>query len=543
MPVALLKLILLHAKAVARRSVRGMGTVRGAVFLTIGAIAFFLWLGSSFIGGTFRTQTDPAQVRTFFPLWLLAICALNLVTNAGERAIAFTPPEVDFLFPGPFTRRQLLGYKLLKSAAGAIVSAAIFSIVFRRYLLSWWAGWLGIFLSLLFLQLFSMSVVLIGETLGERAYTRGRRLIVAALVAVAALAVLPAVRAGRGHSPVELALTFRGTRTGQIVLAPFDVFGRVLTAPGLVAALGHAALAVVVLAMLLTILMWLDAQYLESAATAGQRVYDRIQRMRRGGAISMRTQGGPGKSRLRIPRPPRLGGAGPIAWRQLTSAVRQSRALLLLLVVMCAALAPVLYAAGVAQHGDATPAIIGIVLWMNFMFANALRFDFRGDLDQFDVLKSLPIAPAAVVAAELVAPTLVLTACQLLLFLGAAIFLHADRRMLLAAALVALPFNAMMFAIENLLFLVFPVRMWAVSPGDLQGIGRQMVIFGSKLVILLVVLSAAAGCGALAWYLTDRSATAFVIVTGLALTTEVIATIPLLSVAFRKFDPSLDTPP
>src|SRR4051794_19338727 len=138
MPFALLKLIFLHAKAVARRSVRGMGSVRGAVFLTIGVVAFALWLGSSLIAGAFRPQTDPSQVRTFFPLWLLAICAMNLVTNAGERAIAFTPPEVDFLFPGPFTRRQLLGYKLLKSAAGAVVSASIFSIVFRRYLLSWW---------------------------------------------------------------------------------------------------------------------------------------------------------------------------------------------------------------------------------------------------------------------------------------------------------------------------------------------------------------------------------------------------------------------
>ena len=109
MPLALLNLIRLHGKAMLRRSLRGVRTVRGAIFLSLGGLMILMWLASGFFSAYRATRTDPETVRRFFPMWLLMICVLNLVTSAGERAIAFTPPEVDFLFPGPFTRRQLLG--------------------------------------------------------------------------------------------------------------------------------------------------------------------------------------------------------------------------------------------------------------------------------------------------------------------------------------------------------------------------------------------------------------------------------------------------
>src|SRR5204863_519508 len=83
-----------------------------------------------------------------------------------------------------------------------------------------------------------------------------------------------------------------------------------------------------------------------------------------------------------------------------------------------------------------------------------------GDPDQLDVLKSLPVKPAAIVVAQLIAPTLVLTICQIALFIGAVSFGLVAANFLLAAALIAVPLNALVFAIENLLFLLFPVQMW-----------------------------------------------------------------------------------
>ena len=489
-------------------------------------------------------RTDPETVRTFFPMWLLAVCVLNLVTSAGERAIAFTPSEVDFLFAGPFTRRELLAYKLLKSAAGAVLTASLFSILFGRYLQSWAAGPVGIFLSLLFLQLLSMAVVLIGETLGRHADTRGRKMVAGVMIASAALALLTVMRTGRATTPSDVAVAFASSDAGRFILAPFAVFGRVFTARQLVPdAMPALLLALGVLGSLLTIVMWLDAQYVESAERAGQKRHARTQRMRRGDSISFAMQRGVRMAWIRLPHPPRAGGVGPIAWRQMTTAVRQSRGVLTLLLVIGAALGPVLYIVGAAERRDPVALIIAIMFCMNLVFANAVRFDFRGDLDQLDMLKSLPVRPAWIVVAQLIAPSLVLTVCQIALLVGAGAFLAVDTRFLVVAAAIAVPLNALLFAIENLLFLLFPARMSGVSAGDLQGVGRRMTIFVVKLAMILVACTLAAGAGGAAWLAAGKSSLAFVLTTAGMLALATAALVPPTVGALRRFDPSSDTPP
>ena len=46
---------------------------------------------------------------------------------------------------------------------------------------------------------------------------------------------------------------------------------------------------------------------------------------------------------------PRLGGAGAIAWRQLTTALRTARAMLIVLVIICISIGPALYFGGAHQ--------------------------------------------------------------------------------------------------------------------------------------------------------------------------------------------------
>ena len=62
------------------------------------------------------------------------IATLAGLTSAGERAISFWPSEVDFLFAGPFTRRELLIYKLSSTIAGALFTSLILSASLAMYL-------------------------------------------------------------------------------------------------------------------------------------------------------------------------------------------------------------------------------------------------------------------------------------------------------------------------------------------------------------------------------------------------------------------------
>ena len=133
---------------------------------------------------------------------------------------------------------------------------------------------------------------------------------------------LPGIVAGLRESPV-----FR------VVLAPFEVFTRAIYAedwfPDLVC-WGAAALAID--AALLIVVLKLDANYIESAATISQKIYERIRRTKQGGGIAMPVSSRAG--RLGMPQLPWLAGAGPVAWRQLLLVIRTSRHLFITSLIM-----------------------------------------------------------------------------------------------------------------------------------------------------------------------------------------------------------------
>src|SRR5262245_20086913 len=120
---ALFKLMLLQARSTGRRMLRGLKTPAGAIFTALGLLMCFLWLVPGFVACFINGRSDPAAVRRTAPIVLIAFCLLSLRGSASGAGIYFTPSEVDFLFSGPFHRRDLLLYKLLKATFSlAIVS-------------------------------------------------------------------------------------------------------------------------------------------------------------------------------------------------------------------------------------------------------------------------------------------------------------------------------------------------------------------------------------------------------------------------------------
>ena len=58
------------------------------------------------------------RLGSVVPAALLGLLLMALFTATRQEGIVFSPAEVDFLFSGPFTRRQLLFYKLFAGAPG-----------------------------------------------------------------------------------------------------------------------------------------------------------------------------------------------------------------------------------------------------------------------------------------------------------------------------------------------------------------------------------------------------------------------------------------
>lgn len=540
---ALLILLRLSVRSLIRRILHSLKTPRGAIFLGLSLFMLCLWVGPTILAAFTNERADPESVRVLAPLALLGMCVGVTVTSAGERAVYFTPDEVDFLFAGPFTRRELLGYKVLCSTLGAIFTALFISVFLLRAGTWWIAVYIGAFLALLFIQFLSMTFVLIRQIVTEHAYTRLRKLLLAAVVTLIAVGLWQALAVGAEQGFMALLRQFRETWAGYCLLAPFDVFSRTITAetlfPGLA---GWATLALSVDLALLVLVMRLDANYLEAAAAISQKIYSRTERAKRAGVVAASVSRR--SARWHMPSLPRIGGVGPIAWRQLTTAMRNARGPLFVLVIIAIGAGP---AAMLLARGDDIPGpmvwtLIGLAAWMSLWFTMIVPFDFRGDLDRMDWLKMLPLRPMAIVLGQLAAPVLIFTALHILLFSGFAVLVESWRLVLFAASMFILPYNFLHFGVDNLIFLLFPTRMGAVSPGDFQAFGRQMAVFLIKISSLLVCCGVAAGLGFLAFWLVAKSWVVFTLVSWVALVLMAAAVVPYIAWAFERFDVSVDTP-
>lgn len=538
----LAKLLRLRLWAGLRRLVRGMRKPRNAAFGAIGMLMMVWWLGSSLMAQVYmRQEPDVEAFRTFFPPVMLALAVLQLFTAGGQRAVHFSPAEVDFLFAGPFTRRQLLVYKLAITMPGAAVAGLMFSIVFLRYAHTWVAACVGFWLALVFSQLLTMAFMLLGQTAGQYAFTRARKIALLAVVFLVGVALVLARVAAPQADLTELVRGMRDSVPGRAVLAPFTVFARTITAgtvfPELI---GWGSLALAINAATLTLVLRLDVNYLEAETAASQALYERLQRMRRTGSAlgSVRT------ARGRVPMLPWLGGSGPILRKQLLRAVRSTPHFLIFAGVMAGTLG---LSAGIGRGGGGSDAslgpLFGLLFMVTFVALQMLTFDFRGDLDHFDWLKSLPIRPVAIAAGQVAAPTLALTAFHLVVLACCAPFLPGAQGRLALAALFVLPCNAVLFGLENLLFLLFPARMELATAGSFQAMGRTIVMAFLKVLIVGVFALIAVALGGAAYLVSGGSWAAALGVAWLTAAAMAMALVPAIAWAFRRFDVSADTPP
>lgn len=534
---ALRTILRLRLRSTRRRMVRGLKSPKGAALFFMGMLLFTLWLAPSVWLVLSGKQGDPENLRTFFPLIILVMCAVTVFTSAGENAIYFSPAEVDFLFAGPFGRRELLVYKVLGTQVNTAFSALLVSVILLRWGGWWPAVYVGIYLTLQFVQLLAMTVMLIGQMAAEQAYTRARKLLLAVLGVLVAAALWQAASAQAEPGFLGLIQRVRESWALRYVLLPLEPFAGAVAAQGFLPdLLAWGSLALAVNLVLFGVVIWLDAEYNDAAVVISQKIYGRLQRARQSGMAPTRRT----VARTRVPQFPWLGGAGPILWRQVTNAMRNSRTIIIALVIMAICFgAPLMSKKAEARH--TLPLAISMLTWLTIFLSMMIRFDFRMDLDQIQWLKMLPLRPSAVAAGELLAPVLMTAAIQIILAGGVA---YAAGQAPIAGyvAAFAIPVNLLMFGSENVMFLLSPARTVAFSPGDFQVFGRQLLLMLVKTLLLIVCGGTAGLIGGVAYWLLGRDKLVFLLTTWAALTLQSTLIIPCAAWAYRRFDVSLDTP-
>lgn len=446
--------------------------------------------------------TDLAAVLVLF----MMILAWALPKQSA--GLTFSEAEIQFLFPAPITRRQLLLYKVLRAQPQLFISALVMTFLMFRggKFIGLWACFLALSIYFTFVALARARLKLAG---------------IGFLVRLPAIAALAAGVAYLLWRTVDVA-AFRGMRgtlrPGRVpadLPALFDgsVADAILFVPRLFA---RAALPDSVPQLLVScgILLGVGLLFFELASRTNIAVEE--------ASIDASQKSAARRARLseqrigrhvifpRIPPPfrvpPRARPEVAIYWKNLTAGLRISLPWLLIMAV-CA-----LYFLGQSFYSS-EPAVRGMLAGLALMLAAIFPFlgstvfahDMRLDLPRIELLKSYPIAGERLVAAEIAGPLTFLAAVELMLLSVAAVILRAadlpakmdflaTPQFVVIALMLATPICAAQLLIRNAVAILLPG--WALrAPDEQRGFivagQRLLMAVGNLLVLLFLLLPAA----------------------------------------------------
>jgi ABC-2 type transport system permease protein len=493
------------------RQVRRLRSPRVIVALALVA----LWVSSLFMGPD-PDGGRPAQflaTDTVFRLVVLgtfAGAAFYWLIGSEKKALTFTPAEVDFLFPAPLTRRQLVLYKLLRAQVTIFINVVIWTLLLRRgdatgvdLLLRPLSLW--VLLATLHLHRLGATLVRLGAV-GHGRFGLRRMAVPLTLFGLAAGAVAGSLLftwpTGGITSFADVGTWIRdatGSAASRIALWPATVVVAPVYAESVLEWFTAMIPALIMLGAHLFWVVRADAAFEEAAVSAAAwraaRVRDRASGAPDPGSLARRIS-------ARLPLAPRGAPATALLWKNTLAAARAERLVVPVVVFP-------LIAIGLALFGNALPervreiAALGLTTWVIVTVAagpNWVRNDLRRDLKRLELLRSWPVEGSAIVGTSALSSALALSVVHILAALAAfsaaapSLFGKFGYSPVLAAAtslVLGLPvLNLLASLVHNGAAILFPawVHLGPERPGGLEAMGQLYLTLFATLIMLLVLL-------------------------------------------------------
>jgi hypothetical protein len=511
---ALALLLRLKLRGLVRRQWRRLRTPKGFALTAIGLAAFGVWFAS--LAFSFTRPPQPLapeeaalRVRAMGAVLLL----ISLSTAVANRGLYLPKSEIERLFSAPVGRADLVRYRLLANGLRNLLGGIVLGLFGARRMPEPLLAFAGIVLAMQTLPVVNQVLAIAFGGLERRAAAvlrRGGNLLL--LLGVVALAAL--VLALLTESPLER-MPLAGPWLAELFARDRDPFAHPVlgyaTLPLLpwarMIAAGTAGqflpwcLACLALhALLAELCARVPIDFRELSLQTSARAAARMARLRRGGGAAA-TRASKGAAHWRIPWLFGRGPVGAIAWRKSAGMARKAKGALWIALI---ALAFITFLASQIVNGPPeeealyTPSLIGLL--GTVYLCSGLRFDFREELERMDVIRAWPIAPARVFLATLLPEVVLVTVLVTATVLLQAALAHGLSHLLLGVV-ACLPFFVFTWvALDNLVFLVAPVRFVPGQDGFVQNAGRRMVQ-AALLLALFLVFTACGSLGFLGGYL------------------------------------------
>jgi hypothetical protein len=488
--------------------------------LALSAVACVLgvvWLGNAAMTVWLREAASAETLSALLSLGLVFYAAWHLAKAAffrPESPFDWSPAERDLLAALPLESRDLVAYQIASVTVTTSIKTGLFALLLLPDLRCVPLALVGLFLAMMTLELLRMAVEIATWGMSRRAYLAYRVVVVAGLLAGALAVIGVIVREGGPGGQInfgegvlerllDILLKSDASVFGYAALA-FGPFIDLIAAEGISASrIGLAAAAVGAVALYAAAVIGLYAAAVRLVVQRERRHYQLVEQravkqraveQRAGDLCLARSESRPMAAGGFVPllkQLPRWGGAGPLAWRQLIGARRTWGSLL------TAMIAPaVLACCPCFVIADANIALLATAATLAFytflLLPTAIRFDFRRDLDRIAMFKGLPIAPAAAVIGQVVVPVFIATLFQSVVLAFATYSRSLPPHYFFTVMLVMVPLNALVFSLDNLIFLLYPHRL---QQEGVEIFVRTMLTFTGKGLLFAMGLGAMSAWG------------------------------------------------
>lgn len=550
MPPALRLLLRLRMNALGRSLKRFLSTIRGKLVAVGGLFVLLAFVAPVFLDffsvSTYVSvfDTDTLRKQTTLVLFLMLFFVFIRSKKSG---VIFSPDEVEHLFSGPFTRRQLLIFKLVTALSQVVVSSLFFTLAYARFTPDFTFAGIGVFLCFTF-----QSYLIIGFGLFAQISAKIARRNLRVLLGVILLLILvatPLVVSISNGIDYTLPASFNeftnqvaDSNVGKIILAPLGVFTNIIFSNETSAPIWvWIAIAVFQIGILIVVIVRLDVNFLELNAAESQRFQKKVNDAKRLGVVVSRKE-----YKRSIPLLPFWNGIGPIIWRQFLESFRYSANLLPAVAIIVLITCGFSFFSGddsfpLDFQDERISTTIGFIAGVSagmttLIFVLLAPVGFRSDIERIDVLKALPLPDRMVVIGQLLGASLILTAVQTLVCV---VFVCLTQQWIwLLAILGTLPLNYLLFAISGMILLWYPTKPSDESLASLGGNVISMASIYFAMMIVAVVIGLPAG---MVYAFSENVAATIIVAILLGVFWCAIVTSLAVS-AYKNFDVSSDTP-
>ncbi len=465
---ALRSLFVQNVAAKTSKAIRSLRSPKRMAVTIFALVLGCVWLSNIILSIFLREPAGRGMLRERIALGLcgfLLFQILKIVYRKPVEPFEWTPSETQILKTAPINRSALVVYRMTTTAISAALKAFCFVLVMIPDLHFLVAGFIGMTLGLCFLELIRIIVEVIVYGCGKRNLNflrTGATVAVTGLVGSAIFTVadqpgaqekLASPAAYQFLLAIALQVAeYTRTSLGAFFVYPFRCFSDII----LTQSIDFEFLQRLLIGCGFVVTAAYSAMVANCWMVTARQKLDRknLARLRSLSSVEKATANHR-RSAVRVPL--RFRGIGVIAWRQFHGAWNY-RATLLFSFSIPVALCCIPMFAATPPANAALFLVASLLFYSYLLLPAALMLDFRRDVDRMAVLKKLPIEPINIVIGQLAAPVVLCSIFQAIVFIIASFAGVASYGFLVVCWLAIVPMNALIFASENIIFMLHPYR-------------------------------------------------------------------------------------